>query len=70
MHQLTSETFERLILKSEPGVRAIVILVDQESRSKLLQTFATVVLPYSRWVIFSAEFSARFRSTVLQVYFG
>ncbi len=50
MHQLSVETFERLILKSEPGVRAIIILVDHESRDKLLQTFATTILPYSRWV--------------------
>lgn len=48
MHQLSVETFERLILKSEPGVRAIIILVDHESRDKLLQTFATTILPYSR----------------------
>ena len=48
MHQLTPETFEKLILKSEPGVRALVILVDHESRDKLLQAYATVVLPYSR----------------------
>ena len=48
MHQLTSETFEKLVLKSEPGVRALVVLVDHESRDKLLQAYATVVLPYSR----------------------
>ena len=48
MNQLTHETFEKLILKSEAGVRTIVILVDQDSRHKLLQAFASVVLPYSR----------------------
>ena len=48
MSPLTAETFNSVVMLVPPGVRTIVILVDQESRSKLLQDFAKAVHPYSR----------------------
>ena len=50
IHPLCTENFEDMLLRTEPGVRTIVILVDEESRHKLLEQFAAVVHPYSRLV--------------------
>ncbi len=48
MHELEEKTMDTLVTNAEPGVRAIIILINDDCKTKLLQTFASVALPYSR----------------------
>lgn len=50
LYPLCSENFDRLVVNSKAGIRLIVILVDDESKTKLLQQFASVIHQYSRYV--------------------
>ena len=49
LHPLCAENYDRLLLRSRPGVRLVIILVDEQSKSRLLQHYAAVILPYSRF---------------------
>lgn len=57
LHPLCAENYDRLLLRSRPGVRLVIILVDEQSKSRLLQNYAAVILPYSRF--YSHEFICR-----------
>jgi len=48
VHELNLESFNNLILGSEPGVRVLVILVDYDTKEKLLNQFKRYITPYSK----------------------
>jgi len=49
LYPLCAENYNRLLVQSKPGVRLLIILVDEDSKSRLLQNYAAVILPYSRF---------------------
>ncbi|KAL3862741.1 hypothetical protein ACJMK2_008694 [Sinanodonta woodiana] len=48
MYELRSSTYKELVKEADTGL-TIVVLVDKESKDKLLQEFSKIVLPYSRY---------------------
>jgi len=49
LHPLCAENYDRLLVRSKPGVRLLIVLVDEDSKARLLQNYAAVILPYSRF---------------------
>ncbi|XP_013775072.1 dnaJ homolog subfamily C member 16-like isoform X2 [Limulus polyphemus] len=48
IHELRGETYNGLVRLLKPGFRTIVLLVDKESKSKLLPKFYKIVYPYRK----------------------
>ncbi|XP_023241967.1 dnaJ homolog subfamily C member 16-like [Centruroides sculpturatus] len=48
IHELRGETYNGLIRLLKPGCRSIVLLVDKESKTKLLNKFYRIVYPYRK----------------------
>lgn len=51
IHELRGETYNGLVRLLKPGCRTVVLLVDQESKPKLLPQFFRAVFPYRKWVL-------------------
>jgi hypothetical protein len=51
IHPLCPDNFEDMVLNLDAGVRSIIILVNRSVREKLLQDFATIIHPYSGFVL-------------------
>lgn len=50
LHELRPETYNGMVRLIKPGCRTIVMLVDNESRKKLVLKFHKTVWPYRKWV--------------------
>ncbi|KAL3227963.1 hypothetical protein MRX96_003896 [Rhipicephalus microplus] len=48
IHELRGETYNGLVRLLKPGCRTVVLLVDQESKPKLLPQFFRAVFPYRK----------------------
>jgi len=51
LHELRAETYNGMVRMLKPGCRAIVVLVDNQSKSKLLSEFHRIVWPYRKYVL-------------------
>jgi hypothetical protein len=51
LHELRAETFNGMVRMLKPGCRTIVLLVDAQSRNKLLPEFHRTVWPYRKYVL-------------------
>jgi hypothetical protein len=51
LHELRAETFNGMVRMLKPGCRTIVVLVDAQSKSKLLPEFHRIVWPYRKYVL-------------------
>ncbi|XP_064641838.1 dnaJ homolog subfamily C member 16-like [Lineus longissimus] len=56
LRELRGETFVPLIQKAAPGTLCLCILVSEETKHKLLQKFAKIVWPYSRYKALNFSF--------------
>jgi DnaJ family protein C protein 16 len=50
LHELRAETYNGMVRMLKPGCRSIVVLVDDQSKSKLLSEFHRIVWPYRKYV--------------------
>lgn len=48
---LCSVNYNQLVVDGPTGVRLIVLLVDETSKTRLLQHYASIILPYCRYVV-------------------
>jgi len=51
LHELRAETYNGMVRMLKPGCRTIVVLVDNQSKSKLLSEFHRIVWPYRKYVL-------------------
>jgi hypothetical protein len=51
LHELRAETFNGMVRMLKPGCRTIVVLVDAQSKNKLLPEFHRIVWPYRKYVL-------------------
>jgi len=51
LHELRAETYNGMIRMLKPGCRTIVVLVDDQSKTKLLSEFHRIVWPYRKYVL-------------------
>lgn len=51
LHPFCRDSFDRLIMKTEQGVRTVMILVNASTKDVLLQHYARVVHRHSRFVL-------------------
>ena len=51
LHELRAETYNGMVRMLKPGCRTIVVLVDNESKNKLLSDFHRIVWPYRKYVL-------------------
>lgn len=51
LHELRAETFNGMVRMLKPGCRSIIVLVDAQSKSKLLPEFHRIVWPYRKYVL-------------------
>jgi hypothetical protein len=51
LHELRAETYNGMVRLLKPGCRTIVVLVDAESKNKLLSEFHRIVWPYRKYVL-------------------
>ena len=51
LHELRAETYNGMVRLLKPGCRTIVVLVDDQSKSKLLSEFHRIVWPYRKYVL-------------------
>lgn len=49
IHPINEGTYETLVLNGSPGVLLIMVFIDSTSRDTLLQRFASIAYPYSRY---------------------
>jgi hypothetical protein len=50
LHELRAETYNGMVRMLKPGCRTIVVLVDAQSKNKLLPEFHRIVWPYRKYV--------------------
>ena len=48
LHELRAETYNGMVRMLKPGCRTIVVLVDSQSKNKLLSDFHRIVWPYRK----------------------
>jgi DnaJ family protein C protein 16 len=51
LHELRAETYNGMVRMLKPGCRTIVVLVDAQSKNKLLPEFHRIVWPYRKYVL-------------------
>lgn len=51
LYELRDVTFKNLVKEADTGL-TIVVLVDEDSKEQLLNKFAELMQPYSRWAFF------------------
>jgi hypothetical protein len=51
LHELRAETYNGMVRMLKPGCRTIVVLVDAQSKNKLLSEFHRIVWPYRKYVL-------------------
>jgi hypothetical protein len=45
---VNANNFDDMVIKTKPGVRTILLIVNQDTKNKLIQEFARIMEPYSR----------------------
>jgi hypothetical protein len=51
LHELRAETYIGMVRMLKPGCRTIVVLVDAQSKNRLLSEFHRIVWPYRKYVL-------------------
>jgi hypothetical protein len=51
LRELRAETYNGMVRMLKPGCRTIVVLVDAQSKNKLLPEFHRIVWPYRKYVL-------------------